>query len=130
MFNIADLTGEDVIIRIDEETIKLLREIDKETSYDLCVEKDNKGNDVAYAKLNKALYGLVQSARKWCEHLKRVMLKFGYKHSAFDPCIFNKFNDHGVIVATAAFHVDDGIIVADNEELLFHHQHETLQSLL
>ena len=114
----ADLSEEDVIIRIDEDTVKLLKEIDKDTNYDMYIEKDKKGNYVAYAKLNKALYGLLQSARKWYEHLRAVMLKFGYKHSLFDPCIFNKFNKDGVIVATAAFHVDDGIIVADNDELL------------
>ncbi len=64
-----------MIIRIDEDTVKLLKEIDKDTNYDMYIEKDKKGNDVVYAKLNKALYGLLQSARKWYEHLSIVLLK-------------------------------------------------------
>ena len=47
----------------------------------------------------------------------------------FDPCIFNKFNDNSVIIATAAFHVDDGIIVADTDELLDELEKSLLRSL-
>ena len=53
----ADLAGEGAIIRVDDETIKLLKEIDKETDYDLHVEMDEKGDDdIVCAKLSKALY--------------------------------------------------------------------------
>ena len=36
----------------------------------------------------------------------------------YDPCIFNKTNEHGEILSTGCFHVDDGLITADSEELL------------
>ena len=46
------------------------------------------------------------------------MLKYGNAANEYDPCIFNKTNENGEILSTGCFHVDDGLITADSEELL------------
>ena len=107
-----------IIMKIDHEILQLLKIVDPETDYNEFIEIDKNGRETGYVKLNKALYGLIQSARIWYNHLSKVMLKYGYVPNDYDPCIFNKTNENGEIVSTGCFHVDDGLITADSEELL------------
>ena len=39
-------------------------------------------------KLKRSLYGLRQSPRNWFAHLKKGLLKQGFKQSLSDPCLF------------------------------------------
>ena len=56
-------------------------------------------------RLLKALYGCVQSARLFYEHLRKSLLDLGFAANPYDPCVFNA-TMHGVQV-TATIHVDD-----------------------
>lgn len=47
-------------------------------------------NGSMVVELNRALYGLVQSARLWHERLKAVLKKAGYAANAVDPCVMIK----------------------------------------
>ena len=39
-------------------------------------------------KLNKSLYGLVQSPKAWNEHLTEALIGLRYRSSQSDPCMF------------------------------------------
>ena len=114
----AEITEETIVMRIDHEILQLLKVVDPDTDYSEFIEIDKNGRETGYVRLNKALYGLIQSARIWYNHLRKVMLKYGYVPNEYDPCIFNKTNNDGEIISTGCFHVDDGLITAISEELL------------
>jgi hypothetical protein len=62
-------------------------------------------------KLNKALYGLVQSARAWFHHLKDDVVRLGFRASSYDPCVYI----HTTRPLILSVHVDDiGIYAQDN----------------
>ena len=56
-------------------------------------------------KLDKALYGFVQSARLWYQRLKQALLKWNYEVHELDPCVFTKQTSSGLV--TLFVHVDD-----------------------
>jgi hypothetical protein len=101
----ADMKGT-VRMRLDPISARILCQIDD--SYKQFLEPD--GSMVV--SLNKALYGCVESARLWYEHLKIVMKKMQYEINPLDPCVFNKKDSTGSILATVCFHVDDGLATA------------------
>ncbi|XP_078241937.1 uncharacterized protein LOC144586859 [Pogona vitticeps] len=41
-------------------------------------------------RLNKAIYGLKQSAKNWNDCLHQVLMKLGYKNGLADPCLYTK----------------------------------------
>lgn len=58
-----------------------------------------------FIKLRKALYGLIQSARLFYEHISATLTNFGFKINPYDICVFNK-TIHGK-QCTVIIHVDD-----------------------
>lgn len=65
--------------------------------------KDSEGKLVF--RLRKALYGCVQSAKLFYEHLSRSLKSLGFEPNPYDPCVFN-CEKYGV-QCTATIHVDD-----------------------
>lgn len=63
-------------------------------------------------KLNKAIYGLKQSARCWHKRLTNTLKKLNFKHLQSDACIFT--NDKRTCVI--GFYVDDLIIMSKDED--------------
>lgn len=59
-----------------------------------------------YFKLERALYGLVQSALLWYIHLSNTLTALKYVKCHFDPCIFVKTTSSSTIMV--GMHVDDG----------------------
>jgi hypothetical protein len=41
-------------------------------------------------KLNKTLYGCVQSGKLWYDHFTGMMKQMGFAPNPIDPCVFNK----------------------------------------
>ena len=72
-------------------------------------------------KIKKALYGLVESARLWYDHLCATLLSIGYKVSQFDRGLIHKDTDTGK--SLICLHVDDVLqstnSTALNEESIF-----------
>ena len=67
---------------------------------------DTKGKMVV--KLKKALYGCIEAARLWYEHLAEVLGELGFKPNVYEPCVLNtKMNDEQV---TISLHVDDLLV--------------------
>ena len=110
-----------VLVRLDPISARILCQIDSEYSKYLLQDKS------MIVKLNKALYGCVESARLWYEHLKSVMLRIGYQINPLDQCVFNKFDPSSNVVSTVCFHVDDGLATSPFQSELDILKHEMLQ---
>ena len=103
----ADMTGEEVFIKLDKVMAGLLIQIRPE--YESFV--DEKGEMAL--QLDKALYGCVQSARLWYERLKKSLEEWGYKAHELDPCVFTKQTSSGLV--TLLVHVDDILCLCADE---------------
>ena len=66
-------------------------------------------------KIKKALYGLVESARLWYDHLCATLLSIGYKVSHFDRGLFHKDKDNEK--SHICLHVDDVLQSTKSQEL-------------
>ena len=108
----ADMTtGLAVHMRLDRKMTDMIVRIAPEYSgY-----RDDKGCVVV--RLDKALYGCVESAALWYENLKESLGTLGYVANTHDICVFNKRDEHGV-QCTVAVHVDDLFITSTNGEMI------------
>ena len=68
-------------------------------------------------RLDKALYGCVESVALWYENLRASLHGLGYTPNAIDMCVFNKRNPLGV-QCTIAVHVDDLMITSTDALVL------------
>jgi hypothetical protein len=68
-------------------------------------------------RLEKALYGCVESSSLWYENLRVTMADLGYKRNAVDICVFNRSDSKGV-QCTAAVHVDDLLIISTSASMI------------
>lgn len=108
----ADMTtGVEVHMRLDRNMsnmmIKLAPEYSEYTDHKGCV----------VVRLDKALYGCVESAALWHENLRASLSDLGYEPNAHDICVFNKRNEDGV-QCTVAVHVDDLMITSVDEGMI------------
>ena len=69
-------------------------------------------NGTVVVKLDKALYGLIESGKLWYEHLTGVLVKDGYKPNPLERCVFNKTFEGAQV--TIAIYVDDLVITSTN----------------
>lgn len=106
----SEMTGEEVLIELDAFCCRILATIAPEVTKFL----DEKGRMVA--RLNKALYGCVQSARLWFNHLKGVLLELGYVQNDYDMCVFNREVEGKKI--TVVVYVDDLLCSCVDKRLL------------
>ena len=67
-------------------------------------------------RLDKALYGCVESARLWYLNLKGTLEDEGYSVNAEDPCVFNKGT--GAEQCTVVVYVDDLMATCVNQETI------------
>jgi len=91
---------------------------------DLLLKLDNKYKEYRnddgsmVVKLNRALYGLVQSAKLWYEHLSGTLERNGYRKLESDECVFVKTDENENLVKIV-LHVDDMLVMCkDKEELV------------
>jgi hypothetical protein len=68
-------------------------------------------------RLDKALYGCVESSGLWYENLRATMTSLGYKRNELDVCVFNNRNSKGV-QCTACVHVDDLLIMSTSKDMI------------
>ena len=66
-------------------------------------------------KLEKTIYGLVQSARAYYNKFREVMSKIGFQRSEVDPCLFYKQGEHGVVYV--GIWVDDCLFVGHQKAI-------------
>jgi hypothetical protein len=100
------------IHQLDVTTAFLHGELDEEVF--IRPPKDVGMNDKVW-KLKKALYGLRQAARAWNTTLTQQMQTLGFRQTHSDPCLY--IRGEGVSTVYLLFHVDDAIIVGQDEEI-------------
>jgi hypothetical protein len=107
----ADLpAGDDVFMELDPLLNRILAELDPTVVSHL----DERG--ILVVRLNKALYGLVQSALLWYKKLRSMLEADGFVVNDYDACVFNKTVRSKQI--TICFHVDDLLVTCVDEQTL------------
>jgi hypothetical protein len=103
----AEMPGE-VYVTLDPASAEILCQIDP--SYTRFLERGK----TMVVQLDKALYGCVESARLFYEHLKTELTRQGYDVNPLDPCVFIKpCADGGQ--TTVCFHVDDALATSPDQ---------------
>ena len=88
---LAEMIGEvPVFMRLDRLMTAMLTQLDP--SYKSYVDK--KG--CLTVRLDRALYGCVESASLWYEHLAGMLTSLSYVKNNYDACVFNRACDDGV----------------------------------
>ena len=64
-------------------------------------------------QITKALYGCIESARLWFDHISKTLKDDGFVPNPKDPCVFNKTVRGSQV--TVCLHVDDGLITSCDE---------------
>lgn len=109
----TELSGEQVVIKIEGRMVELLAMIDPKLyrKY-IMVEK---GRPVLYAELCKVLYGMLQAALKFWEQISSDLISLGYEINPYDWCVANKIIDGEQ--HTVGWHVDDFILTHKNSKV-------------
>ena len=68
-------------------------------------------------KLNKALYGCIQSSKIWYDTLTGKLVEIGFQKNLNDDCVWNRIDSDGN-QCTVVIHVDDLMITARDENIL------------
>ena len=104
----ADLEAE-VYMSLDAKSSEILAKMDP--SYEAYLTP--KGRVIV--KLRKALYGCVESALLWYQHLERTLVSIGFKKNPYDECVFNR--GEGAEQCTICVYVDDLLITSRNPHM-------------
>lgn len=106
----ASMSGEEVLMRLDKTMSDILIKIRPDYAQYLT------RNGTMIVRLDKALYGCVESAKLWYDDLSSTLLDMGYKKNPSDLCVFNRTTDG--VQCTICLHVDDLKITSVNEDLI------------
>lgn len=101
----AILKNKNLYMRLDPTLAAILVEMD--SSYRNYLLKDGS----LIVKLEKALYGCIESAKLWYELLAKTLMEYGLIQSSYDPCLF--FSQSRDMYVT--IYVDDILIAAEME---------------
>ena len=101
----------DIIMRIDPQLATIVCDLDE--SYNKLL--GTKGE--IYVKLKRALYGCIESAKLWQQHLIQTLKDMQFAQNRYDPCVLNKYLPDGKQI-TIAFHVDDLLITSCNQQAI------------
>ena len=71
-----------------------------------------------YVKLDRALYGCIQSAKLWFDTITKDLAEMGFKPNPYDPCILNASFGVGDTQCSIALHVDDLFCSCKDESVL------------
>ncbi len=94
----AKMVGE-VLMKIDPVIAQILVGI--EPSYKNYLLSDGS----LVVRLDKALYGCIESARLFYENISKALENYGFEKNSYDPCVFNKMMYDKQ--CTIVIHVDD-----------------------
>ena len=107
----ADVKG-DIYMRIDKDVADVLCQFDPSyTSY-----REKSG--AVIVKLDKALFGCIESSKLFYDVVKAFMISIGFKVSDRDPCLFTMSCPKTKQQMTVLIHVDDGKASSVNLEFL------------
>jgi hypothetical protein len=95
---------DEVYVELDHVLAQLMVQIEPSYKEFMVPKKNGKGYKLVM-KLNKALYGCVQSARLFYEHLSKTLIDFGFVANEYDQCVLNKMING--YQCTVVLYVDD-----------------------
>ena len=102
----ADIEGAYLIADMPEEVLVMFDEMMTAAMLQVAPHfKDHVSRERLILKLKKALYGCIQSARLFYEHLRKTLCGLGFEPNPYDGCVFNK-TMYGV-QCTVLIYVDD-----------------------
>ena len=102
----ARIKNQNLYMRIDSTLAAILVDLDE--SY-----KDYLLDDGSLiVKLEKALYGCIESAKLWYELLAETLVEYGLIRSNYDPCLFYDLSRNIYVT----IYVDDILIAAEKDE--------------
>ena len=90
----------EVHMRLDPKLAMILTKLEPRYKKFLCEDS------TMIVKLKKALYGCIESAKLWYEHLCRSLEGMGFVRNPLDICVFNRVTKNGK-QCTVIVHVDD-----------------------
>jgi len=102
---------EEVLMRLDRTIAGIL--IERDPSYAKFL--DPRTGEII-VRLNKALYGCVESAKLWYDTLAAKFISMGYSVNPYDACVFQKETNEGVI--TVCVYVDDIFATSASDSML------------
>jgi hypothetical protein len=105
------------IDHLDVKTAFLYGELEEWEKIFMVPPEGYSASDNEIFRLNKCLYGLKQSARKWFKKITKILKKAGMQPSTADPCVFVAYNKSGDLEAAMAVHVDD-ILVTGTDKMV------------
>jgi len=116
----ADVGGAYLNASLGKDSPEVLMKIDKRLSTILAEESNEYKNAVRQdgtilVRLKKCLYGCIESAAKWQDHLTKTLIKNALQCNPHDTSIMNKMCDDGSQL-TVAVYVDDLLITSKNKE--------------
>lgn len=104
--------GRSVIVKIDKTITAMLLKL--KPDYETFIGDDG----YLFVELDKAMYGCIESAKLWYEHLRKILVTdLGFEQNIVDACTFNKTDDAGYQI-TVIMHVDDMLITCANKRTL------------
>jgi hypothetical protein len=103
----ADLVTHEVLMKIDPVLSAIL--------CSLCPKYKNYilEDGSVIVKLKKALYGCIESAKLWYDHISNTLIKDGFEANEYDICVFNKMVNGKQI--TLCIYVDDIMISSEDD---------------
>jgi len=107
----VDPDGEPIIMYLDKVLTPILLQLKPE--YEKYVDTDT---GRLYLKLEKALYGCIQSAKLWYDRLTLDLAQLGFEPNPSDPCVLNAA--FGETQCSIALYVDDLFVTCENEQVL------------
>jgi len=102
---------QDVFVYLSKEIADIV--VERDPSYAKFIESSGQ----LLVKLDKALYGCIESAKLWYEHLKGTLESLGYVANPMDPCVFNRKNADGTFT-TVVIYVDDALVTSEKQSAL------------
>ena len=96
-------------ILLDVECAFLEGELEEEVYMDCPEGLSGVDNTVDCLRLEKSIYGLVQSARQWWKKFVKILREMGFQGGYADPCLFTKKDNDGIIFI--ALYVDDCLCI-------------------
>ena len=100
-----------IYMKLEPRVAKVMVEMDK--SVQDKIEPDGS----LYVKIEKALYGLQESAKLWYEDLGKTLVSFGFTRSNYDHALYLKKLENGERVLILVY-VDDMLAAGPGEELV------------
>jgi hypothetical protein len=106
----AKMSTQEVLMRLDPFIASIVVKLKPDYGKFICT------NGSMIVKLNRALYGCIQSAKLWNDHITNTLVKAGFKQNNLDTCVFNKEKDG--IQVTVGIYVDDIMVTCSNQSMI------------